>query len=99
MLSSKSRGSAICSLMCWRAPAICSSLALPAFAIRCRRSSTFAVLSDGSAVARSSRRPPDIRRLLDRMDIGLSERDVGGKIVVVDDHELVINGMGHAHAQ
>jgi hypothetical protein len=33
------------------------------------------------------------------MDIGLSERDISGKVVVVDDDELVINGTGHAHAQ
>jgi hypothetical protein len=43
--------------------------------------------------------PAGIRRLLNRTDIGLGERDVGGKIVVVDDDELIINSTGHAHAQ
>jgi hypothetical protein len=36
---------------------------------------------------------------LDRADVSLSERDVGGKIIVVDYDELVIDGAGHAHAQ
>jgi len=29
----------------------------------------------------------------------LGERDVGGKVIVVDDDELIIDGAGHAHAQ
>ena len=43
--------------------------------------------------------PAGIRRLFDRTDIGLRQGDVGGKIVVVEDDELVINSTGHAHAQ
>jgi hypothetical protein len=30
--------------------------------------------------------------------MGLCECDLGGKVVVVEDDELVINGTGHAHA-
>jgi hypothetical protein len=33
------------------------------------------------------------------MDVGLSERDIGGKIVVVEDDELVIDRPGHPDAQ
>ncbi len=47
----------------------------------------------------SEQQSPGVSQFFDRADMGLCECDIGGKIVVVDDDELVINSTGHAHAQ
>ena len=40
----------------------------------------------------------DVSRLFDRADVGLGERDVGRKIVLVDNGELVVDRACHLHA-
>jgi hypothetical protein len=40
-----------------------------------------------------------IRRFCDRADVGLRERDIGRKIVLIDDDELIVDDARHPHAQ
>ena len=41
----------------------------------------------------------DIGRFFNRANVGLSERDTGREIVLLDDRELVVDGACHPHAQ